>query len=326
MRPIAALLLISLLSCGPTLECNTDPLMTRNEMLRRATLVFIGIIEHQRFDASLFLRFRAPDRHPYWKVLRRDVRVELVLQGEESHRRIPIYEISWTGGTSGDWNYTRGNQRYLFLVRNENGRYHVVRDWWRSIFPIGSGPHHRLPLDDSHPFWERFALLNWWYPPQAAAPFYIPFHADPGDALGPWRSVKLLRGIVRHPNRDLRFQACHELLRYEGLDECYEQLSTAERSHFKNGGYTCCSPDQLAGRRLEFQQRDPRWYWKRTRDKDWRRLYTTVRDPNFRARFCSLWQSEYPNDRDTGCPPNPPHPASIVTENGDIPLAHSLHN
>ncbi len=50
----------------------------------------------------------------------------------------------------------------IYLVRLENQRYHVVRDWWRSIYPVTGGPHSRLPLDKSHSLWERIALMNFW--------------------------------------------------------------------------------------------------------------------------------------------------------------------
>ena len=79
-------------------------------------------------------------------MLRREVRVEMVLRGAEMRRVVDIYEIYWTGATSGNWSATRDGERDLFLVRVENGRYHVVRDWWRCMFPVTSGPHSRLPL------------------------------------------------------------------------------------------------------------------------------------------------------------------------------------
>lgn len=150
MRPLAALCFLSMTACGPTLEFNNSQSMSQDDMLRRATLVFAGVIRRQTIDHSLTT---------YWKVLRRDVDVETIFRGEESSRRISVYEVFSTGGTSGDWNFTREGERALFLVFQDHDRYHVVRDWWRSIFPIASGPHRRLPMDESHQFWERFALM-----------------------------------------------------------------------------------------------------------------------------------------------------------------------
>ena len=71
----------------------------------------------------------------------------------------------------------------LFLVRVENGRYHVVRDWWRSIFPIHSGSHPRLPLDETSPSWERVGLMSWWVRPDRAKAFEDIATNDPGGAL-----------------------------------------------------------------------------------------------------------------------------------------------
>ncbi|MFN7931806.1 MAG: hypothetical protein U0R19_00690 [Bryobacteraceae bacterium] len=319
MRPLAALCILPLMACGPTLEFNNSQSMTQDDMLRRATLVFAGVIRHHTIDHSPFLRFRIPGENPlttYWKVVRRDVDVEAVFLGQEPSQRISVYEIIWTGGTSGDWNATSDGERALFMVFKDHGRYHVVRDWWRSIFPITSGPHTRLPMDKSHPFWERFDLMNLWYPPQAEGELVI---ARRQRAISLWRTVKLMRGLLRHPNPHLRTGACRELLTYDGLDECYEDLSPVERNRLQSGGYLCCSAAKVAENRSRFQSRPPSWYWP-ARDPDLQRLYTSVRDPAYRAQFCRLWHAEHPTDKDTGCDPANPHPATIVTEEGDIPL------
>ena len=61
--------------------------MTPDEMLQRADLVFIGVIEGQHLDSFPF--FRVPEPSPdadgrdmwFWRPLRRHVRVETVLRG-----------------------------------------------------------------------------------------------------------------------------------------------------------------------------------------------------------------------------------------------------
>jgi hypothetical protein len=39
-----------------------------------------------------------------------------------------------------------------------------------------------------------------------------------------------------------------------------------------------------------------------------------------RADFCKFFLKQFPNDHDNGCPADRPPPATIVTENGDVPL------
>jgi hypothetical protein len=131
--------------------------MSREEMLDRASLVFIGMIQKQEYDSGPFLRWSGGR-----KLLRREVRIETVLRGTESRKIVDVYEVLSGLGTSGDGNNTQDGARYLFLVRVENARYRVVRDSSRSIFPVTAGPHLRLPLDDSHALWERIALMNFW--------------------------------------------------------------------------------------------------------------------------------------------------------------------
>jgi len=298
-------------------------------MLKRASLVFVGVIQGQHFDSWPLFRLNIPGQEPdsakYWKVLRREVRVETILRGSESRPVVQIYEIFWMGATSGDWNLTHDGERDLFLVRLENGRYHVVRDWWRSIFPVTSGPHSRLPLDESHPLWERIALMNWWVPgndPTARITYPYFGRNDPGGMLSAWRTVKLERGLVQHPSRGIRVPACRELLflRGWGQDECWEKLSDGDRAHLSDGGSYCCiSANDIAATRRGTENRGTLWWWKHS-DVDNRRLLTAINNPRMRSEFCYFWSKEYPNDHDNGCPADQSPPATIVTERGDVPL------
>jgi hypothetical protein len=244
-----------------------------------------------------------------------------------SGKVIDVYEIFWTGGTSGDWNFTHDGDRYLFLVRLENGRYHVLRDWWRSIYPVTSGSHPHLPLDDAHPFWERVALMNWWIldsdkDAEIAYPYFQ--YSDPGGALSPWRVVKLERGLVRHPSAAVRVPACRELLMLGGWgqDECWEMLSDADRAHLHDSGYRCCSAAEIAATRLKIQRADPVALWRTLpfTGRESRRVLTAINNARLRFEFCRLWEHQYPGDRENGCPSDQAPPVTIVTEQGDVPL------
>lgn len=302
--------------------------MSSEEMLSRASHVFVGVIENQHFDYWPFFSVAIPgdDRASakYWKVLRRRVHIETVIRGVEPRKTIDVYEIFWTGGTSGDWDSTRDGERALFLVRVENGHYHVVRDWWRSIFPITNGPHSRLPLDESKPLWERIALMNFWVERNDdAARITYPYfrNVDPGRALSLWRIVKLERGLVRHPSRNIHVPACRELLGLSGWgqDECWESLSETEKSQLRDGGYLCCASESIATTRRQLRERNATWWWEGYADRESRRLLTAVNNKELRTKICRLYTREYPGDFDTGCGADHA-PATIVTESGDVPL------
>ncbi len=297
-------------------------------MLAQANVVFIGVIQKQQFESIPYIEWNVPDYNPakakLWRVLRREVLVEMVLRGTESRRAINVYEIVSTLGLSGDGNSTQDGERDLFLVRFENGRYHVVHDGGRTIFPITSGPHSRLPLDESRSLWERMALMNWWIErtDDAVRIKYPYFHYDdPGWALGLWRTLKLERGPARHPSRGVRVPACRELLLLGGWgqDECWETLSDNDKSHLSDGGYSCCSAAEIAVNRRQLTERNASWWWLRYRDHENRRLLTAVNNRELRAEICRLYVHEYPGDQDTGCRADQP-PATIVSENGDLPL------
>jgi hypothetical protein len=56
-------------------------------------------------------------------------------------------------------------------------------------------------------------------------------------------------------------------------------------------------------------------------DVDDLRLFTTINNSQLRREFCLLFQQRFPQDINSGCPADRPPPATIVTQDGDIPLA-----
>lgn len=316
VRLILACSCLFLAACGPGLQFNVSQEMSTDQMLQRSTHAFVGVIEKQAFENWPFFSVPGfpgsdPKDGKYWRVLRREVRIENVVKGSESRKRVDVYEIHWTGASMGDWNSTQTNERDLFLVRLENRRYHVVRDWWRSIFPISSGSHIRLPLDDSKPFWERVGLMTWWPQPDRSKAFEYPIRKDPGGSLGRWRTAKILRGLLRHTDSSLRLFACGELISW-GLDqdECWETLPAAD-------GLT---PEWFSRTHHRFEQEAHGLWDTWGLDQDEARLFTTVNDRKLRLDFCRLYELRFSSKTDTGCPAGSPFPASIVTENGDEPL------
>jgi hypothetical protein len=319
-------------SCGPKLEFNLSQEMTPDQMLARSSHVFVGVIERQQLDIWPYFRVPAAEFGD-WKVLRRRVYVEGVFKGQEPRKHVEVLEIFWNGdGVTGDWNLTRESGRYLFLVRVEDGHYHVVRDWWRSIFEVHSGRQDHLPLNDDHPLWERIALMMWHVKPGYSRSFGGGWHSDPGGALSQWRYFKIRRGLLRHPDRSIRLSACESLL-HSGVaqDECWDSFDEADRSRL-NRFHNVVRPEDAWRRNRDFEQRAER-YWaeslsrlRRARDefpereRDSLRLMTTIRDEKLRRRFCGLYQQNFPADTDHGCPDGQARPATIVTDDGDIPL------
>jgi hypothetical protein len=313
-------LVIVLAGCEPGLVFNGSQGMTHDQMLQRATHIFVGTIERGRLESNDLFHLNPKETDVphgrYWRILRRDVRIEIVIRGVEARKVVPIYEYFWIGGANGDWNATQEGERDLFLVRLEGGRYHIVRDWWRSIFEVASGYHSRLPMDDSHPLWERIALLSFWVRSDVKWGISRP-QRDPGHALGQWRTVKLLRGLSHHPNAAVRSEACRELIStsWGGLDECWDKLSEDERIDVGSR-----APVDVARFRRQMRIHTAPDSWESEPDLDRRRMFTTVSDQNQRAQFCQLYSHDYPGDTDNGCPANRPPPATIVTEQGDVPL------
>jgi hypothetical protein len=231
MRFILAACALLLGSCAH-IQPNTGE-MTPEEMLQRSTHVFIGVIEEHEFPSRLLLRVSGKDGGR-WMVIDMRVKVEMVLRGVESRPTIDVYEAFPTGGLWGDWNSTQDNHRYVFPVRLENGRYRIVRDFWRSIYPVYSGRHDRLPLDNSTPLWERVALLQWWVKADRSGAFGDDRYTDPARVFGRWREAKALRGLFRHPDIDVRLAACEDLLHMgRAQDECLGLAGTKGSAEIK---------------------------------------------------------------------------------------------
>ncbi len=311
-------LVVLLCGCGPDLRRRDGTRATLAEDAAEASHAFVGVIEAQEF-----LRWTRPFGGEHWRYLWRRVRVEAALKGDVRDGVVDVWEVFWAGGASGDWNGTEVGGRYLFPVVVEKGRYRMVRDYWRSIWPVASGPHSRAPLDERAPLFERLALLNYWMDGVRGQTVPWMWRADPERRLGWWREAKLARGLLRHPNLGVRVAGCRVLLGMGGWgqDECWEQLSETERAHLRDGGATCCFPEDIAVARRRQEGRDVATQWANHLDRDERRLLTTVSNRRQRAAFCELYLKTYPGDTDHGCPAERTPPATMVTEAGDIPLA-----
>ncbi len=327
-------LLISLLllsGCNHGFERHSEQETTPQQMLDRAELVFIGVIEGHHFDSFPFFDMGGSSEDSrFWRPLRRRVRVEAVLLGNYSKPKIDVFEVFWTGGTTGDWNSTQDGQRDLFLVHQEAGRWRIVRDWWRSIYEVHAGYHSRLPLDDSRPFWERYALMGFWIgPDNSGSSRMVDYRNDPGAALGKWRTKKLLRGLLRHPEHRVRIAACVAL--DETRDPCEKMFSKAEWDEVYSGGRVrrerlTWSASLEKYTRGEFE----RMLWAQAFPAgdanytpwamDELRILTTVDHPVLRREFCQTFVRKFPGDAENGCDAKNPYPATIVTENGDVPL------
>lgn len=68
--------------------------MTSEEKLARATVVFIGVIQAHHFDSWPLFRLNIPGEDQsnakYWKILRREVRIETVLRGTEGRKVVDV--------------------------------------------------------------------------------------------------------------------------------------------------------------------------------------------------------------------------------------------
>jgi hypothetical protein len=324
MRFLLAIFALMLGACAHiTLNTST---MTRDELLERSTHVFIGVIEKHEFPNRLLFGVVGPGGSR-WRVIGMKVKVEMVLKGVESRTTIDIYEAFPAGGVlSGDWNNTKDNGRYLFPVRLENGRYHVTRDFRRSIFPVHSGRHDRLPANDSRTLWERFALVQWWVQPGRSPGFGFDLYADPGNVFGRWREAKVLRGLLRHPDKEVRLVACEDLLHMgRAQDECWDTLDPSDRQQL-NQVWNVGAPEDYWRQNRGFEKVALQW-WDDTlaRDRtlygmDELRLFTTIHNPGLRREFCARFQKQFPQDSENGCPADRLPPATVVTQDGDIPL------
>ncbi len=306
--------------------------VSEGQLPARAELILIGVIEGHHRDSFPYFR---PDKIPagdppeFWRPVRRRIRVEAVLRGAYAEPQIDVYEIAWLGGGSFSWsafNITRDGERCLFLLRKEGGRWRLVQDFYRSIFPVSSKGPTRMPLDESRPFGERLALMNFWVDRSVTEVREGPGQFfDFAGALGPWRTRKLLRGLLRHPAAKVRLAACKELARES--DECWQLLADEPLSDVK---FLHREPIQWDAKSVRMARerfgalleateqvpKPPMFSW----DVDELRNFTTITQPALRTEFCRAFAKKFPTQTDNGCPADQPFAATIVTENGDVPL------
>jgi hypothetical protein len=174
--------------------------------------------------------------------------------------------------------------------------------------------------------WERFALLTWWLQPGPAARY--PRRADPVNALGAWRNNKIERGLLRHPNRNVRVAACETLVHGGGAqDECWDALSDEDRTSIDHKRMQRLEEILRRNRRYA-EEIAPRYLAQlashpnppRNEVVEEMRLLTTINNYDVRWKACELFLERFPKDREHGCPASQPPPATIVTADGDVPL------
>lgn len=329
VRMTITLILLLLVGCGDRFVGDFSQHVTRNELLSKAEFVFVGTIQEQHVESAITHRVILPgskdDLDTHYRVVRHKVSVETLLRGSLPKSPVDVYEVSWFGRRGGDWNAVRSGDRYLFLVKSVGGRLRVVRDYWRSIFPVVGGPYQHVPLSSSRPMWERVALMNFdlWNVHDLARTTQVDFfYADPGHALSDWRWLKLLRGLLRHPSSEVRVSACREILRTRsGEDGCWSTLSATEKQQTRAHGSVCCTEEHIQQDRGRIMERSAEWWWSvYGQDREGARALTAVNIPERRAEICALWNKHYPDDRDSGCHLDGTLPATRVTQEGDLPV------
>ena len=326
MRLALLVLCVLLSSCGPGLTLQEPGGKFAGDV---ATHIFTGVIQYQQLDSWPF--FRVPgDDTGYWRIFRRRVRVELVVRGGPMADVVDLFEIAWIGGASGDWNATQVGERAVFLAKMESGKLRTVWDHQRCIHRIYSGRHDRLPGNERMPAWERLGLLSLWPKPgwhPAMATRDLTYY----ERWSHWRTIKIHRGFLRHPDIRLRLAACESLLSTgRAIDECWEQFDFVEKSQLDTYFNAIPPEEKWRDSRRFLPLAEKYWKWDldalrkaqptRAIALDQLRLYTTINDHALRERFCKEFRTLAPGDTDHGCDADRPLPASIVTEAGDVPL------
>ena len=145
-------------------------------------------------------------------------------------------------------------------MRLESGRYRIVRDFWRSIYPVYSGRHDRLPLDDSRPLWERVALLQWWVKADGSVAFGDDQLRRSVPSVWEVARGEGSTGLLRHPDIDARVAACEDLLHMgRAQDECWDSLGPGDRQKL-NKFWNVVPPEKSWAQNRDFEVYAHQWW------------------------------------------------------------------
>ena len=162
--------------------------------------------------------------------------------------------------------------------------------------------------------------------PDRSGAFGDIFYTDPGRAFGSWREAKVLRGLLRHPDKEVRLVACEDLLHMSAAqDECWDSLDPIDRKSL-NKFSNMLAPEESWKQNRVFEKYAPK-QWDRTVSRatltfdamNELRLLTTINNSALRREFCVKFRQRFPQD-ENGCPADRRPPATIVTSAGDIPV------
>ncbi len=116
--------------------------------------------------------------------------------------------------------------------------------------------------------------------------------------------------------------ACEDLVDLgRAQDECWDALTAEDRQRL-NQVWNMVRPEDSWKQNRKFEtMTDVYWDWAlQPLDMDQLRLFTTINNPKLRREYCAKFRERFPHDAENGCPADQPPPATIVTQDGDIPL------
>lgn len=208
---------VQALSAVPAFEWHHE--LTYTEMVNTAPLIIIGEVRGLVFVGPPVESTDDQGNRHGWQLVKASVSVENVLKGRASDAIEFFFYIS-LAGFSGDWNSLDVGGRFVFFLKEVDGRLRAVRDHWRSSIEVGSGRHLRIPSAETTQEQIAVLLLS---PGQDLIPKQfervlqrsVPLAID---WTGYCKAIGLLRGLLTNPSLIVRRAAQEQLavLRVEG--------------------------------------------------------------------------------------------------------------
>ena len=222
---LLALLLASCSDHVPALRLDLPKKYTSEDMIRNAEIIVVGKVQSQKLVGPIVQGYR---------LVQVSITVENVIQGTVKTAQPLTFYFYWPYlyGTTGDVNSLRGDRRYIFFLKQEDGVLRAVWDLMRSNIIVSSGRHNTLPLTEERPLIERIAVmlltpgddLN---PSQfsdgllRSTPFALYY-------VGSWRTANLLIALLRSPERAVRTGACEELTLTFLQNSCWHEADIGD--------------------------------------------------------------------------------------------------
>jgi hypothetical protein len=227
-------------------KVGSGPLAT-TDLIRHSEAIFVGSISSFKFGERIHAHVPLfPELNDCLVPVRVTVSIENVLRGSLRPGALDYYYFASVCAIMGPVENPTSNQRSIFFLRREHGRWRTIEDYWKNRLWIFSG-RHSDDLIRGRTVYEAIPLIlltpGEGFSAERFASEGFSWGAGPArELVGEAGARRLLTPILKHPDLYVRFQACITLEPHDGPWDCAGPVLAAVLDRVVSGDSAWITP------------------------------------------------------------------------------------